>query len=354
MKFLEHFASIGGAINTVDGTGLWDEADGFYYDHVRAGDRSVPLRVRSLVGLLPMIGALYAEGVFEDKMPEFSQRVRWLNEHVPSVKGRIQWTDAPGPGGRPVRKWLIALPTRERLEHMLTVMLDENELLAPYGIRSVSRRHLEHPFVLDARGQRMEVRYQPGESDSTMFGGNSNWRGPIWFPINALIVESLLTYHRFYGDTLRVEFPTGSGNRVTLREVALGLIERLVSIFRPGPDGTRPCTATSAATRPIRTSATCSCSTSTSRATPPAAAARAIKRAGLPLPWSWPTCSSSRTTARFRSRAVRSGSSGCRSPSSSAPALLGAQGRVPRSAERAAAPTCSALEDESLPSRCSS
>jgi hypothetical protein len=240
VKFLEHFVSIGEAINTLGGSGLWDEQDGFYYDVIHAGDRSMPLRVRSLVGLLPMVGALYAEGIYEGKMPEFARRVRWANDHVPGVRGRIQSADVRGPDGRPLRKWLIALPTRDRLERMLRVMLDENELLSPHGIRSVSRYHLEHPFVFEARGQRMEVSYQPGESDSYMFGGNSNWRGPVWFPLNVLLIESLLTYHRFYGDTLLVEYPTGSGNRVNLRQVALGLAERLVAIFRPGPDGARP------------------------------------------------------------------------------------------------------------------
>ncbi|HVW30142.1 MAG TPA: glucosidase [Polyangiaceae bacterium] len=240
VKLLQHFVSISSAINSFDGTGLWDEEDGFYYDHLRAGDRTAPLRVRSLVGLLPMIAVLYTEGVFRERLPVFAERVRWYFENVPGVQERIQQRSEVLPGGRTVQKWLIALPTRERLVRMLRVMLDENELLSPYGIRSVSRYHLEHPFVFDARGQHMEVRYLPGESDGFMFGGNSNWRGPIWFPINALIVESLFNYHRFYGDSLRVEFPTGSGNQMNLRDVALRLCERLVSVFRRRPDGSRP------------------------------------------------------------------------------------------------------------------
>lgn len=240
IKLLEHFVSISTAVNTLDATGLWDEADGFYYDHLRSGDRSAPLRVRSLVGLLPMIAVLYTEGNYRERLPVFAERVRWYFENVPGTIDRIQQKKETLPDGTTVQKWLIALPTRERLERMLKVMLDENELLSPHGVRSVSRHHLEHPFVFEAQGQRMEVRYLPGESDGYMFGGNSNWRGPVWFPINTLIVESLLNYHRFYGDSLRVEFPTGSGNLMNLREVALQLAERLVSIFRPRADGSRP------------------------------------------------------------------------------------------------------------------
>jgi len=240
VKLLEHFVSISNAINTLDGTGLWDEQDGFYYDHLRTGDRSAPLRVRSLVGLLPMIAVLYTEGIFRERLPAFAARVRWYFENIPGTQERIQLAKETLPDGTTVQKWLIALPARERLERMLRVMLDENEFLSPHGIRSVSRHHLEHPFVFDARGQRMEVRYLPGESDGYMFGGNSNWRGPIWFPINTLIIEALLNYHRFYGDSLRVEFPTGSGNRMNLRDVALKLGERLLNTFRPGADGSRP------------------------------------------------------------------------------------------------------------------
>ncbi|MEY4579441.1 MAG: hypothetical protein RL701_4144 [Pseudomonadota bacterium] len=240
VKFLEHFASIMTAINTRDGTGLWDDVDGFYYDHVTTGNESIPLRVRSLVGLLPLVGALDSEAVLQERMPEFSKRVRWAIENKPGMRECIQTRDTTDTQGRPVRKLLIALPTRERLVRMLRVMLDENEFLSPHGIRSVSKFHLEHPFVFHARGQRMEVNYQPGESDSYMFGGNSNWRGPVWFPINVLLIESLFTYHRFYGDSLQVEFPTGSGHAMDLRQVALKLSERLVSIFRPGVNGARP------------------------------------------------------------------------------------------------------------------
>ena len=240
VKFLEHFITISQAINAGEGDGLWDDVDGFYYDHLRRGTDSMPLRVRSLVGLLPLVGAAYYEGDVAKTLPEFSRRIRWAVDHVPGFAEHIQSRDDTGPDGQPIRRWLIALPPRERLQRLLQVMLDEEEFLSPHGVRSMSRYHEEHPYVLEAAGQRIALGYVPAESDSSMFGGNSNWRGPIWFPLNTLILEALLSYDRYYGDSLQVEYPTGSGNQVPLRDVALGIAERLVGMFRPGPDGARP------------------------------------------------------------------------------------------------------------------
>jgi hypothetical protein len=240
VKFLRHFVDIRRTINSMGGTGLWDEDDGFYYDSLRTGDRVQPLKVRSIVGLLPMAGAAVFGTDVAARAPGFMEQVQYMVKQDPTLRDSIMQTGRTGPDGRERRRWLVALPSREQLERLLRYMFDEQEFLSPYGIRALSKAHQERPYVFDAGGGQMRVSYVPGESDSSMFGGNSNWRGPIWFPINIVLIEALMTYHQFYGDTLQVELPTGSGNRVTLREAAMNLCDRLLSTFRAGPGGHRP------------------------------------------------------------------------------------------------------------------
>jgi hypothetical protein len=240
VKFFEHFASIRNAINGTDGDGLWNEEEGLYLDRLRLGDRTLPLRVRSLVGFLPMIAAAIFDEETIERMPQFREIVRGLLLRNPQLQESVLRTERPGPDGKPMSRWLMAVPTRAQLERMLQSLLDENEFLSPYGIRSMSKAHLERPFIFNAAGQHLEVSYLPGESDSWMFGGNSNWRGPIWMPINILILQSLRAYYQFYGDAFKVEFPTGSGRLMNLLEVRNELAERLISIFRPDATGHRP------------------------------------------------------------------------------------------------------------------
>jgi hypothetical protein len=236
-KFFEHFVAIGGAINSLGGTGLWDETDGFYYDQLHVDGRKSPLRVRSLVGLMPLIACQILEQDVIDRLPGFARRMRWFLEHRPSGRA-LPWEYATANGGE--RHGLLAIASRERLERVLRHLLDENEFLSPYGIRSVSKAHAEQPYVFDASGEEYRVAYSPGESETGLFGGNSNWRGPIWFPVNYLLVEALERYGHFYGDDLRVECPTGSGRWMNLREVAHELTVRLGRMFLRDEQGHRP------------------------------------------------------------------------------------------------------------------
>jgi len=239
-KFFEHFIAIADAINTLGGSGLWDEEDGIYYDHLHVDGRSIPLRVRSLVGLLPLIAVEILEDEVVDRLPGFRKRMRWFLENRKDLARTVAWMEPPGTeGGR--GHHLLALPSAERLVRVLRYLLDESEFLSPFGIRSVSRFHRDHPYVFRLGDGEHRVDYVPGESDTGLFGGNSNWRGPIWFPVNYLLVEALERYHRFYGETLRVECPTGSGQWMDLASVAKELYGRLARIFLPGPGGARPC-----------------------------------------------------------------------------------------------------------------
>jgi hypothetical protein len=238
-KFFEHFVGITNAINTLCGSGLWDEADGFYYDRISLSNGgSVPMKIRSIVGLMPMIAVSVADSVTVGRLPNFQKRYHWFLRNHPELAAHVSEIDNPETPGKPKR--MLAIPSRDRLIRMLHYMLDENEFLSPYGIRSVSRFHKTHPFVLRWNSEDLAVDYNPGDSTTGLFGGNSNWRGPIWFPINYLIVEALERYHHFYGDSLKVECPTGSGNMVNLGDAATEIKRRLASIFLPGPDGTRP------------------------------------------------------------------------------------------------------------------
>jgi hypothetical protein len=234
-KFLEHFVQIADAMNTLGGTGLWDETDGFYYDQIKFDHSGVPLKTRSLVGLLPLIAAEVLEEERVRSLPGFSKRLAWFLENRQDLSRHITHCEHDH-GHR-----LIAIPSRDRLERVLRYMLDENEFLSPRGIRSLSKFHEKHPYEFRAEGESRRVDYVPGESNTSLFGGNSNWRGPIWFPINYLLIEALERYHHFYGDHFKIECPTGSGKRITLHEVAQELERRLVSIFLPNSNGSRPC-----------------------------------------------------------------------------------------------------------------
>ena len=243
-KFFEHYIEIATAMNSLDGTGLWDEQDGFYYDNLRMGDQNIPLRIRSLVGLVPLFAVCVLDDEVIDRLPGFRKRTEWFLEHRADELRHITYMEQERENGR-LR--LLAMPTRERLERILAYMLDEAEFLSPFGIRSLSKVHDEHPFVFHAAGEDHIVKYTPGESDSWLFGGNSNWRGPIWFPMNYLIIESLEKYHRFYGDSFRVECPTGSGNLMNLKQVADEIARRLLLLFQPDENGVRPCHGTETA-----------------------------------------------------------------------------------------------------------
>ena len=236
-KFFEHFVQIADAMNTVGGTGLWDEADGFYYDEIQFDHSEEPLKTRSMVGLLPLIAVEILEEESCRALPGFWKRLNWFLENRPDLSRHISYCERGHTHGRR----LLAIPSRERLERVLRYLLDENEFLSPHGVRSLSKFHERQPFEFHAGGEVHRVDYVPGESNTWLFGGNSNWRGPIWFPVNYLLIEALERYHHFYRDHLKVECPTGSGRYMDLREVARELSRRLASLFLPGNSGRRPC-----------------------------------------------------------------------------------------------------------------
>ncbi|MGH7502231.1 MAG: MGH1-like glycoside hydrolase domain-containing protein [Longimicrobiales bacterium] len=237
-KFFEHFIAITDAINTLGGSGLWHEEDGFYYDELHIGARYEPLRLRSMVGLIPLFACEILDDTTIARLPGFSKRMRWFLEHRPELSQRItcMQADAAVSGRR-----LLAVPSRDRLVRVLRYLLDENEFLSPCGVRALSAAYRDSPYALDVDGARYEVRYNPAESATRLFGGNSNWRGPIWFPVNFLLIEALERYGLFYGDSLKVELPTGSGRMATLSDVARELSSRLARIFLPDAGGHRPC-----------------------------------------------------------------------------------------------------------------
>jgi hypothetical protein len=235
-KFFEHFVGIVDAINRIGGDGLWDERDGFYYDHLVSAQRTVPLRVRSIVGLVPLFATEVLGDREVERLPGFSRRMRWFLENRPDLGSHLYYR--PGEQGAPGAR-LLAIAPRERLQRILAHILNEAEFLSPHGIRSLSRIHAAHPYELAGRSD-MRVQYDPGDSTTPMFGGNSNWRGPVWFPINYLLIEALERYHHFYGEALRVECPTGSGRMLTLQEVGTLLSTRLLSLFLPDAAGRRP------------------------------------------------------------------------------------------------------------------
>ncbi|MEM7700149.1 MAG: glucosidase, partial [Verrucomicrobiota bacterium] len=235
-KFFEHFVTITLAANGHGRhNGLWCEEDGFYYDWlVRHGQRD-PMRVRSLVGLLPMIATTVLEESHIDKLEGFYERTEWFLKWKPHLAGLVSTPSDDN------RFRLLSCCPPSRLKAVLKYLFDEEEFLSPFGIRSLSKYHAANPFSIEIEGRDHSIAYTPGESDSPMFGGNSNWRGPIWFPMNYLLLEALQVYHRFYGDELKVEFPTGSGEEVTLAEAARRITSRLISLFLVDPEtGRRP------------------------------------------------------------------------------------------------------------------
>jgi hypothetical protein len=234
-KFFEHFVAITHAMNTLGGSGLWDEQDGFYYDQMHQGGRSERLRVRSMVGLIPLFAVEVLPMATIRRLPGFEKRLRWFLANEKDLSAHVCFGES---GGEPSA--LLSIASREKLERVLRPLLDEREFLAPHGVRSLSRVHLEQPFVLEVAGQQYRVDYTAGESTTAMFGGNSNWRGPIWLPMNYLLIEALERYGRFYGDQLQVECPTGSGRMCTLQQVADLLAQRLCGLFRRGEDGLPP------------------------------------------------------------------------------------------------------------------
>ena len=237
-KFWEHFVYIAYAMNNLgdDGTELWDEADGFYYDVLHLPDGNhFPLKVRSMVGLIPLFAVETLEPEQLARLPGFKRRLEWFIDHRPDLTRNLACMRTPGRGERR----LLSVVDRDRLRRVLGYMLDENEFLSPYGIRALSRFHHDHPYTLSVNGMEHRVDYEPAESSTGLFGGNSNWRGPIWFPVNYLLIESLQKFHHYLGDSYKVECPTGSGQQMTLWEVAAELSRRLTRIFLHGPDGRR-------------------------------------------------------------------------------------------------------------------
>ncbi len=239
-KFFEHYVAIAEAMNSLDGSGLWDETDGFYYDHLYVNGHSRPIRVRSLVGLLPLTTGVMLEDRIIEKLPGFKRRMQWFLDNRDDLSQHMTYMEYEDPDSDSHNMRLLAIPSESRFRKLLAVMLDEAEFLSPFGIRSMSAAHRDHPLKFEFGGQHHEVQYVPGESDSGMFGGNSNWRGPIWFPMNYLLIQALKRYHSYYGKHFQVECPTGSGNQMTLMEVALELERRLISIFEVDNNGARP------------------------------------------------------------------------------------------------------------------
>jgi hypothetical protein len=237
-KFAQHFASIAAAtVHAGGNVGMWDEEDGFLYDVLQLPNgQAQRLKVRSMVGLLPLCAVTVFSGELREKYPTLMQGLARYLEARPELVGAIHDPDKVGHSGRR----LGAILNEGKLRRVLARMLDEKEFLAPHGIRALSRHHAEHPYVMHAGGQEYRVNYVPGESDTGMFGGNSNWRGPIWMPVNALLIRALLQYYAYYGDEFTVECPTGSGRQMNLYQVAEEITRRLASIFLCDADGRRP------------------------------------------------------------------------------------------------------------------
>jgi hypothetical protein len=237
-KFFEHFLNIAGAMDKcAGGAGLWDDQEGFFYDvlNLPNGDR-IPLRVRSIVGLMPLFAVETLEPDLLNRVPDFKSRLEWLLNHRPDLASLISRWNVMGSGERR----LLSLLRGHRMKLLLKRMLDETEFLSDHGVRALSRYHRDHPYIFHWNGSDMRVDYEPGESTSGLFGGNSNWRGPIWFPMNYLLIESLQRFHHYYGDDFRVECPTGSGKFFSIKEIAAELRNRLCRLFSRDANGQRP------------------------------------------------------------------------------------------------------------------
>ena len=239
-KFVTHYDRIVEAMNDFGGTGLWDDEDGFYYDHLQLSDRSIPIKVRSIVGFIPLFATSYVTSEQRNYNPGYKNRLQWFVQNRPGLAATLLEINN-GANKDPNAVHLLTVTPRKRLEKILRYMFDEEEFLSPHGIRSVSKFHEKNPYTYTVNGQVYSVDYEPGEGTTGMFGGNSNWRGPIWMPINFMIIKALETYHQFHGEDFKVEFPTRSGNWITLGEAARLLADRVASIFLPDESGNRPC-----------------------------------------------------------------------------------------------------------------
>ena len=237
-KFFEHFVEIADAMNTLGGTGLWNEEDGFYYDQLLIDGRTLPLRIRSLVGIIPLFAVEVLEQDVIDRLPAFRKRMDWFLQNRRDLQSQISYMQTSRRDKHTHR--LLAIPSPDRILRVLARVLDENEFLSPFGLRSLSKVHAKEPFILRTDGHERRVDYEPAESRVGLFGGNSNWRGPIWIPMNYLFIEALERYHHFYGENFTVECPTGSGNRMNLRQVAYDLTARLARLFLPDSSGWSP------------------------------------------------------------------------------------------------------------------
>jgi len=238
-KFWEHFIYIAYAMNHLgpDGKGLWDETDGFFYDVLKLPDGGYfPVKIRSMVGLIPLFAVETLEPGLMQRLPSFKRRMDWFIENRRDLTANVASMQTSGMAERR----LLSIVDARQLRRMLQIMLDENEFLSPHGIRALSRHHRDHPFSIAFDGNEHRVDYEPGESTTGLFGGNSNWRGPVWFPVNYLLIESLQKFHHYFGDDFKVEFPSGSGNRLTLSEVAAEISRRLTGIFLRDEQGNRP------------------------------------------------------------------------------------------------------------------
>jgi hypothetical protein len=238
-KFWEHFLYIAAAINKDgdDGSRMWNEEDGFFYDVLHTAEAGhVPMRLRSMVGLIPLFAVQTLEPRILDRLPGFKRRMEWFIEYRPDLTGNVACMKTQGAGQRR----LLSIVNPEQLRRVLRYVLDESEFLSPYGIRALSRHYKDNPYMLTVNGSEYQVAYEPGDSLTAVFGGNSNWRGPIWFPVNFLLIESLQKLHHYYGPGFKVECPTGSGMEMSLWEVAAHLSRRLTQIFLKAPDGRRP------------------------------------------------------------------------------------------------------------------
>ncbi|MFA5924508.1 MAG: glucosidase, partial [Methylococcaceae bacterium] len=238
-KFFEHFLYIAKAMSNIGDQhiGLWDEEDQFFYDVLRSPDGKMsPLKVRSMIGLIPFYAVEIIEPELLDKLPDFKRRMKWFLDYRPDLASLVADWNEPGHGDRR----LLSLLPGHRMKKLLQRMLDETEFLSDYGVRSLSRAHRDQPYVVSCASTPMSLHYQPGEAESGVFGGNSNWRGPVWFPVNYLLITSLRRFASFYGEGFKIECPTGSGIFLSINEVADELSQRLTRIFRKDENGRRP------------------------------------------------------------------------------------------------------------------
>ncbi|MFN6562310.1 MAG: MGH1-like glycoside hydrolase domain-containing protein [Nostoc sp. ChiSLP01] len=237
-KFFEHFLYIADAMNKIGEmeASLWNESDGFYYDVLHLNEQQITLKVRSIVGLIPLFAIETIEPETLKILPGFKKRLEWFIRNRPDLRQNVACMETKGIGARR----LLAIVSRDKLRSILQKMLDESEFFSPYGIRALSRFHAQYPYIFDVNGCQFRVDYEPAESSSALFGGNSNWRGPIWFPVNFLLIESLQKFHSYLGDDFKLECPTGSGKMMTLGEIASELSQRLTRIFLKNSSGKRP------------------------------------------------------------------------------------------------------------------